>query len=165
MPKGHLEHVNITVSDIDRSAALLERLMGWHIRWRGPSQMGGETIHVGGEQDYIAVYTRGSVAQPFAKGVPLNHVGLVVDDLDAARHFYGTVLGCPEGRSDADWMPALSGSDVVFHLAARVHVMNDIANDPLVAFREVNTVGTLRLARQAAAVGGSPRQHPPRPDR
>jgi catechol 2,3-dioxygenase-like lactoylglutathione lyase family enzyme len=85
VPKGHLEHVNITVSDIDRSAALLERLMGWHIRWRGPSQMGGETIHVGGEQDYIAVYTRGAVAQPFAKGVPLNHVGLVVDDLDAAE--------------------------------------------------------------------------------
>ncbi len=85
MPNGHLEHVNITVSDIDRSAALLERLMGWHIRWRGPSQLGGETIHVGGDRDYIAVYTRGPVAEPFAKGVPLNHVGLVVDDLEAAE--------------------------------------------------------------------------------
>jgi catechol 2,3-dioxygenase-like lactoylglutathione lyase family enzyme len=85
MPSGHLEHVNITVSDIDRSAALLERLMGWHIRWRGPSQLGGETIHVGGENDYIAVYTRGPVPDRFAKGQPLNHVGLVVDDLDAAE--------------------------------------------------------------------------------
>lgn len=85
MPQGHLEHINITVSDIERSAALLERLMGWHIRWRGPSQLGGETIHVGGEQDYIAVYTKGAAVERFAKGVPLNHVGLVVDDLDTAE--------------------------------------------------------------------------------
>ncbi len=86
MPTGYLEHVNITVSDIERSAALLERLMGWHIRWRGPSQLGGETIHVGSAQDYIAVYNKGApLAARFAKGAPLNHVGLVVDDLDAAE--------------------------------------------------------------------------------
>ncbi len=85
MRTGHLEHVNITVSDIERSAALLERLCGWRIRWRGPSQLGGETIHVGGEADYIAVYTHGGPVERFAKGAPLNHVGLVVDDLDAAE--------------------------------------------------------------------------------
>jgi catechol 2,3-dioxygenase-like lactoylglutathione lyase family enzyme len=85
MPSGHLEHVNINVSDIERSAALLEALMGWHVRWRGPSMLGGETIHVGGKNNYIAVYTRGPIAERFAKGLPLNHVGLVVDDLDAAE--------------------------------------------------------------------------------
>lgn len=85
MPKGFLEHINITVSDIERSAALLRDLMGWHDRWRGPSQLGGETIHVGGERDYIAVYTKGAPIDRFAKGMPLNHVGLVVDDLDAAE--------------------------------------------------------------------------------
>lgn len=85
MPKGFLEHINITVSDIERSAALLRDLMGWHDRWRGPSQLGGETIHVGGEADYIAVYTKGAPVDRFAKGMPLNHVGLVVDDLDAAE--------------------------------------------------------------------------------
>ncbi|MFO6430058.1 VOC family protein [Erythrobacter sp. W302b] len=85
MPQGFLEHINITVSDIDRSAALLRDLMGWHDRWRGPSQLGGETIHVGGERDYIAVYTKGAPVDRFAKGMPLNHVGLVVDDLDAAE--------------------------------------------------------------------------------
>ena len=85
MPTGHLEHVNITVGDIERSTALLERLCGWHVRWRGPSMLEGETIHVGGEADYIAVYTRGPLPKPFAKGMPLNHVGLVVDDLDAAE--------------------------------------------------------------------------------
>lgn len=85
MPTARLEHVNITVSDIERSAALLEKLCGWHIRWRGPSMLGGETIHVGSESDYFAVYTRGAVPDRFAKGQPLNHVGLVVDDLDAAE--------------------------------------------------------------------------------
>jgi catechol 2,3-dioxygenase-like lactoylglutathione lyase family enzyme len=85
MPKGYLEHINITVSDIERSAALLRDLMGWHDRWRGPSQLGGETIHVGSERDYIAVYTKGAPVDRFAKGMPLNHVGLVVDDLDAAE--------------------------------------------------------------------------------
>ena len=86
MPNGRLEHINISVSDIERSAALLEALMGWHIRWRGPSMLGGETIHVGGADDYIAVYTHGApLAARHAKGAPLNHVGLVVDDLDAAE--------------------------------------------------------------------------------
>lgn len=85
MRTGYLEHVNITVSDIERSATLLERLLGWRIRWRGPSQLGGETIHVGGEEDYIALYTKGAAVSRFAKGAPLNHVGIVVADLDAAE--------------------------------------------------------------------------------
>jgi nucleoside-diphosphate-sugar epimerase len=52
-----------------------------------------------------------------------------------------------------DWRPALAGVEVVVHLAARVHVMNDKADDPLVEFRRVNVDGTLNLARQAAAAG------------
>ncbi len=85
MPSGRLEHVNITVSDPERSAALLQRLCGWHERWRGPSMLGGWTIHVGDEQDYLAVYTHGGPVERFAKGQPLNHVGLAVDDLEAAE--------------------------------------------------------------------------------
>jgi len=85
MRAAYLEHVNLTVSDIERSAALLEQLLGWQIRWRGPSQLGGETIHVGGAEDYIALYTKGAAVSRFAKGAPLNHVGIVVADLDAAE--------------------------------------------------------------------------------
>ena len=33
MPKGFLEHANITVSDPERSSALLQKLCGWHERW------------------------------------------------------------------------------------------------------------------------------------
>lgn len=47
----------------------------------------------------------------------------------------------------------LNGIDVVVHLAARAHVLKETAVDPLAVFRMVNTAGTLKLARQAAAVG------------
>jgi nucleoside-diphosphate-sugar epimerase len=47
----------------------------------------------------------------------------------------------------------LSGVQVVVHLAARVHVMQDRVADPLMAFREANTAGTLALAQQAADAG------------
>ncbi|WP_318439259.1 UDP-glucose 4-epimerase family protein [Photobacterium leiognathi] len=43
--------------------------------------------------------------------------------------------------------------ECVVHCAARVHVMNDDLNDPLEAYREVNTAGTLNLARQAVNAG------------
>jgi len=47
----------------------------------------------------------------------------------------------------------LMGMDVVVHAAARVHVLNDTAIDPLVEYRKINTEGTLNLARQAAFNG------------
>ena len=85
-PTARLEHINISVSDPDRTVALLKRLCGWHERWRGASQMGGWTIHVGSDSDYIALY-QGDEPLPgrFAKGQPLQHIGLVVDHLDAAE--------------------------------------------------------------------------------
>lgn len=52
-----------------------------------------------------------------------------------------------------DWGLALQGIDTVVHCAARVHVMQDDATDPLQAYREVNVNGTLNLARQAAQAG------------
>lgn len=52
-----------------------------------------------------------------------------------------------------DWSTALRDVQVVIHLASRVHVMRDQVADPLAAYREVNTEGTLNLARQAAASG------------
>jgi nucleoside-diphosphate-sugar epimerase len=60
-------------------------------------------------------------------------------------------LGKLDGTND--WKAALTGVDAVVHAAARVHVMNEVALDPLTAFREVNFEATLNLARQAAACG------------
>jgi len=103
MPHGTLEHANITVSDIDRSARLLQDLLGWRERWRGAAQNGGETIHVGDEASYIAVYTDRQPHARFAKGAPLNHLGIVVDDLGAAEE---VVLAAGlEPFSHADYEP------------------------------------------------------------
>jgi UDP-N-acetyl-alpha-D-quinovosamine dehydrogenase len=54
---------------------------------------------------------------------------------------------------DTDWTAALNGIKVVIHLAARVHVMREDADDPLAEFRRVNMIGTEHLARSAATSG------------
>jgi extradiol dioxygenase family protein len=47
------------------------------------------------------------------------HLAIPVDDLAAARAFYGGVLGCPEGRSAATWIDFdLMGHQLVVHQAA-----------------------------------------------
>ncbi len=44
------------------------------------------------------------------------HVAVAVHDLDAARDFYGRILGCPEGRSAAQWVDFnLYGHQFVCH--------------------------------------------------
>jgi len=57
-------------------------------------------------------------------------------------------LGC-----DTEWSHALAGVDTVIHLAARVHIMDDLSADPIADFRSVNVEGTIRLAREAAKAG------------
>jgi nucleoside-diphosphate-sugar epimerase len=53
----------------------------------------------------------------------------------------------------ADWSQALHDVDTVVHLAARVHVYYDNMPQSLDAYRQVNSLGTANLARQAAAAG------------
>lgn len=82
---ARLEHVNVTVSDAERTAGLLERLFDWRVRWSGPSQAGGRSVHVGTDDQYLALYTAnggGGAPLGWAKGAPLNHVAIVVEDLD-----------------------------------------------------------------------------------
>lgn len=46
------------------------------------------------------------------------HLAFPVHDLEAARAFYGGVLGCPEGRSSNEWIDFnLFGHQIVAHLA------------------------------------------------
>ncbi|HEV7208014.1 MAG TPA: VOC family protein [Mycobacteriales bacterium] len=50
--------------------------------------------------------------------LPRFHLAVPVDDLAAARSFYGGVLGCPQGRQDASWVDwDLYGHQLVTHLA------------------------------------------------
>lgn len=52
-----------------------------------------------------------------------------------------------------NWSAALDDTDIVVHLAARVHVMRDTATNSMAEFRRVNVQGTLALAEQAALSG------------
>jgi extradiol dioxygenase family protein len=50
--------------------------------------------------------------------LPPFHLAFPVDDLVAARRFYGEILGCPEGRSADEWIDFdLFGHQIVAHLA------------------------------------------------
>lgn len=50
--------------------------------------------------------------------IPRFHLAMPVDDLDAARHFYGEVLGLTQGRCAATWVDwNLHGHQFVTHLA------------------------------------------------
>jgi extradiol dioxygenase family protein len=51
-------------------------------------------------------------------GLPPFHFAFPVDDLAAARQFYGEMMGCPEGRSANHWIDFdLFGHQIVAHLA------------------------------------------------
>mgnify|MGYP003674304315 CR=1 FL=1 len=54
---ARLEHVNVTVADPRATAAVLQDLFGWHTRWEGSAINGGFTVHVGGDDSYLALYT------------------------------------------------------------------------------------------------------------
>lgn len=59
----------------------------------------------------------------------------------------------PDISSSTDWSGIMRDIDVVIHLAARVHVMQETEDDPLAAFRSVNVRGTRTLAEEAANQG------------
>ncbi len=84
-----LEHVNLTVSDLQRSIDLYCDLLGMHVRWQGTTSNGNPAAHVGDDRCYLALFQSSpDLAARSAvdyNAVGLNHFGFVVDDLDAAR--------------------------------------------------------------------------------
>lgn len=57
------------------------------------------------------------------------HLAIPVDDIKAARSFYGRLFGCPEGRSSEAWVDFdFFGHQLVVHLAARAH---DAGHNPV----------------------------------
>jgi nucleoside-diphosphate-sugar epimerase/GT2 family glycosyltransferase len=80
---------------------------------------------------------RGAVRQLLCPGLSSNVERVAVGSLD--KHI--------------EWSSVLSGVEFVVHLAARVHVMRELIEDPLAEFRKINVVATTNLARQAALAG------------
>lgn len=88
---AYLEHVNVTVADPKTSAALLQDLFDWQIRWEGHTANDGYTIHIGTKDCYVALYS-GQNAKPgdghaadYGIQGYVNHIGVVVADLAQAE--------------------------------------------------------------------------------
>jgi nucleoside-diphosphate-sugar epimerase len=81
----------------------------------------------------------------FAIRAAVRSVNLQVENAEIA------VAGAIDGKTD--WNEILNDVDLVVHLAARVHVMRDDAEDALEEYRKVNVAGTEHLARAAARNG------------
>ena|SRR5437763_15927240 len=86
-----IEHVNLTVSDLDRSIAFYCDLLDLQVRWKGP--IDGERLgaHVGDDRCYLALFQAaadGPVEQDYGRP-GINHFGFVVDDLEEARRRLG----------------------------------------------------------------------------
>ncbi|AXB47269.1 VOC family protein [Amycolatopsis albispora] len=91
--------------------------------------------------------------------IPRFHLAMPVDDLAAARHFYGEVLGLSQGRSSDTWVDwNLHGHQFVTHLAAegtrRIHNPVDGHDVPVPHFGLVLTVEEFgKLADRLRAAG------------
>jgi catechol 2,3-dioxygenase-like lactoylglutathione lyase family enzyme len=90
MQPTRLEHVNITVRNIERSTRfLLAALPGWRVRGEGRMDWFGTSIawrHVGDDDFYVALQDggQGEVMDWQSLRLGPKHLGLVVPSVDAA---------------------------------------------------------------------------------
>jgi len=81
-----LEHVNLTVSDLDRSIAFYSDLLDLTVRWKGDLDGSRRAAHVGDDNAYLALFQaadQGVVRESYTTP-GYNHIGFVVDDLEDA---------------------------------------------------------------------------------
>jgi extradiol dioxygenase family protein len=91
--------------------------------------------------------------------IPRFHLAVPVDDLAAARQFYGVALGCAQGRSSARWIDwNLRGHQFVTHLAPRraeqVHNPVDGHDVPVPHFGVILTVPEFHVLADRLRVAG-----------
>lgn len=100
-----LEHVNLTVSNVERSASFYCDLLDLKVRWKGTISDGTPAAHVGDDRCYLALFQAeqpGRAPSDYTV-VGLNHFGYVVESLDAAKRRLAT-LGV-EPHSEQDYEP------------------------------------------------------------
>ncbi|MEQ9693967.1 VOC family protein [Shimia sp. SDUM112013] len=104
-----LEHVNVTVPDPKASAAILCDLFGWHIRWEGAAIDNGYSVHVGDADSYLALYAPAkpleAAGNTYTRIGGLNHVGVVVEDIDTVEEKVKRAGYVP--KNHADYEPGL----------------------------------------------------------
>ena len=103
----HLEHINMTVRDLDASIDFYCRLLGLDVRWRRPEGEPSPAAHVGNDAFYIALFQADDPEEPAAPRdygkLGMNHAGFVVEDLDAAKSRLLDLGATP--HQEADYEP------------------------------------------------------------
>ncbi len=99
-----LEHVNFTVPDAKATAQFLHTLLGWETRWEGAALNDGYTAHVGNGDTYLALYSPKPALEgqspPYTHSGAMNHIGIVVDDLDAVEETVKALGYVPHNHAD-----------------------------------------------------------------
>lgn len=99
-----LEHANITVSDAEATAAWMADLFGWRIRWDGPAINGGRSLHIGTDDQYLALYQPPKLAEAEKPSYDirggLNHVAFEVTDITAIEGHVKRLGFTPENHAD-----------------------------------------------------------------
>ncbi|WP_241836728.1 VOC family protein [Salinivibrio sp. IB574] len=87
-----IEHVNITVVDMDAALAFLAvAVPDFKIRQDAQSPKGYRWVHVGNEHCYFALQEPNPSSEPSIqprsayKSQGVNHIGLIIDDIDTIR--------------------------------------------------------------------------------
>ena len=85
-----LEHINLCTLDPDAAAGWMVRVFNWRVRWAGTAMDTGYTVHVGDDAGYLALYRPQGDLLPaeaqYRRVNGLNHIGIVVDDIDAIEN-------------------------------------------------------------------------------
>lgn len=97
--------------------------------------MGGKLIFITGAEGFVGKHLQKIL---FKKKIPF---------VAGSRSIYGDI------SIQNDWARLLIGCDVVVHLAARVHVMNETDENPINLFRKYNVEATANLAKSAKSIG------------
>ena len=105
MGTPYLEHLNITVLDVDKAISFLQTAMPQlKVRGGGTGEKCRRWVHIGTEHSYLAIEDRGAQGpgphQPYIHP-GMNHIGFVVDDLDAVAERLRS-SGYKEGMSAMD---------------------------------------------------------------
>jgi len=95
----------------------------------------------------------GFLGKTVSAAIATTRFDVIATGRDSAKQNSPNYLYVENIDSDSQFNLQNHPIDIVIHCAARVHVMNDCSANPLEAFREVNTYGTLNLAQQAADAG------------
>ncbi|MFT5292211.1 MAG: catechol 2,3-dioxygenase-like lactoylglutathione lyase family enzyme [Planctomycetota bacterium] len=83
-----LEHVNLTVANLERSVEFYRRALEFRVRWRGTTSEGRPAAHVGDDRCFLALFEGVSsdpAPAPDYEHAGFNHLCFVVQDLVAAK--------------------------------------------------------------------------------